>query len=54
MSNLGRFGVFACVALYGAVGLVGVFLLASEPSMALSTDGYGIGRLAARATLSGN
>jgi hypothetical protein len=54
MSNLGRFGVLACIALYGAIGVVGVFFFASEPGVALSTDGYGIGRPAARATLSAN
>jgi hypothetical protein len=54
MSNLGRFGVLACVALYGAIGLVGVFFLASAPGMALSTDGYGIALPAARTTLSAN
>jgi hypothetical protein len=52
MSNLGRFGVFACVVLYGATGLAGVFFLASQPSLALSTDGYGIPRPAVRAMLS--
>jgi hypothetical protein len=54
MSNLGRFGVLACVALYGAIGLAGVFFLASAPGTALSTDGYGIARPAARTTLSAN
>jgi hypothetical protein len=54
MSNLGRFGVLACVALYGAIGLAGVFFLASQPGIALSTDGYGIGRPAARAMVSAN
>jgi hypothetical protein len=44
----------ACVALYGAIGLAGVFFLASAPGMALSTDGYGIARPAARTTLSAN
>jgi hypothetical protein len=52
MSNLGRFGVLACVALYGAIGLAGIFFFASEPGMALSTDGYGIGRPTARAMVS--
>jgi hypothetical protein len=54
MSNLGRFGVLACVALYGAIGLVGVFFFASEPGMTLSTDGYGIGRPAAHTMVSAN
>jgi hypothetical protein len=52
MSNLGRFGVFACVVLYGAIGLAGVFFLASQPGLALSSDGYGIPRPAIRAMLS--
>jgi len=52
MSNLGRFGVFACVVLYGAIGLAGVFFLASQTGLALSTDGYGIPRPAIRAMLS--
>ena len=54
MGTLGRFGILACVALYGAIGLAGVFFLASQPGMALSTDGYGIARSAARAMVSAN
>jgi hypothetical protein len=54
MSNLGRFVVLACVALYGAIGLAGVFFFASEASMASSTEGYGIARPAAHATVSPN
>jgi hypothetical protein len=52
MSNIGRFGVLACVVLYGAIGLAGVFFLASQPGLALSTDGYGIAHPVARAMLS--
>ena len=49
MRYLGRFGVLACAALYGAIGLAGVFFFASEPGMASSTEGYGIARPAAHA-----
>jgi hypothetical protein len=52
MSNLGRFGVLACVVLYGAIGLAGVLFLASQPGPPLSTDGYGIAGSAARVALS--
>jgi hypothetical protein len=54
MSDLGRFVVLACVALYGAIGLAGVFFLASQPGIALSADGYGIARPAAGAMFSAN
>jgi hypothetical protein len=54
MSNLSRFGILACVALYGAIGLAGVFFFASEPGIALSTGGYGIARPAAHAMVSAN
>jgi hypothetical protein len=54
MSNLGRFVILACVALYGAIGLAGVFFLASQPGKALSSDGYGIAGPAARVIVSAN
>jgi hypothetical protein len=44
-------GIWTCAALYVAIGLIGIFLLAGEPGIATSSDGYGIAAIAASATL---
>jgi hypothetical protein len=35
-------GIWTCAALYVALGLIGIFFLTSEPSIATSSEGYGI------------
>jgi hypothetical protein len=50
MRNFSR-GIWTCAALYVAIGLIGIFLLAGEPGIATSSDGYGIAAIAASATL---
>lgn len=50
MHNLSR-GIWTCAALYVAIGLVGIFLLAGGPGIATSSDGYGIAAIAAPAAL---
>lgn len=35
------FGFWTCAAVYAAAGIVGVFLIAAQPSIAFSSDGYG-------------
>jgi hypothetical protein len=49
MRNFSR-GIWTCAALYVAVGLIGIFFLASEPSVATSSEGYGIAAIAAPAS----
>jgi hypothetical protein len=50
MHDLSR-GIWTCAALYVAIGLVGIFLLAGQPGIATSSDGYGIAAIAAPAAL---
>jgi hypothetical protein len=49
MRNFSR-GIWTCAALYVAVGLIGIFFLTSEPSVATSSEGYGIAVIAAPAS----
>jgi len=44
-------GIWTCAALYAAIGLIGIFLLASGPGVATSSEGYGIAAVAAPASL---
>ena len=44
-------GLWTCATLYAAVGLIGIFFLASRPSIATSSDGYGIVAIAPPPTL---
>jgi hypothetical protein len=46
MSKLAALGFWTCATVYAAVGIVGVFLLGSQPNIANATDGYGTVRLA--------
>ena len=48
MRNFSR-GIWTCAALYIAIGLIGIFLLAGEPG--IPSDGYGIAAIAAPAAL---
>jgi hypothetical protein len=50
MRNFSR-GIWTCAALYVAIGLIGIFLLAGQPGVATSNDGYGIAAIAAPAAL---
>jgi len=50
MRNFSR-GIWTCAALYVAIGLIGIFLLAGQPGIATSSDGYGIAVIAAPAAL---
>jgi len=50
MRNFSR-GIWTCAALYVAIGLIGIFLLAGGPGVATSSDGYGIAAIAASTTL---
>lgn len=50
MHNLSR-GILTCAALYVAIGLMGLLFLTSQPSVATSTEGYGVAGIAAPATL---
>jgi hypothetical protein len=40
MRNFSR-GIWTCVALYVAIGLIGIFFLTSDPGIATSSEGYG-------------
>jgi hypothetical protein len=44
-------GLWTCATLYAAVGLIGIFFVASRPSIATSSDGYGIVAIAPPPTL---
>ena len=44
-------GLWTCATLYAAVGLIGIFFLASRPSIATSSNGYGIVAIAPPPTL---
>jgi hypothetical protein len=44
-------GVWTCAALYVAIGLLGIFVLASGPGIATSSEGYGVAAIAAPAQL---
>lgn len=44
-------GIWTCTALYAAIGLIGIFFLASGPDVATSSEGYGIAAIAAPAAL---
>jgi hypothetical protein len=44
-------GIWTCAALYVALGLIGIFFLTSEPSVATSSEGYGIAATASPAPL---
>ena len=46
MHNLSR-GIWTCAALYVAIGLIGLLFLTSEPSVATSSEGYGVAAIAA-------
>jgi hypothetical protein len=35
-------GIWTCAALYVAIGLIGIFFLTGGPSIATSSEGYGI------------
>jgi hypothetical protein len=50
MRNFSR-GIWTCAALYVAIGLIGIFFLTSEPRIATSSEGYGIGATASPASL---
>jgi hypothetical protein len=50
MHNFSR-GIWTCATLYVAIGLIGIFFLATQPSIATSSDGYGIAAIAAQPTL---
>ncbi len=50
MRNFSR-GVWTCAALYVAIGLIGIFFLAGEASVATSSEGYGIGAVASPAPM---
>ena len=50
MHHLSR-GIWTCAALYVAIGLLGLLFLTSEPSVATSTEGYGVAIIAAPARL---
>jgi hypothetical protein len=47
MRKLSR-GIWTCATLYVAIGLIGVFFLATRPSIATSTDGYGVAAIMAQ------
>ena len=44
-------GIWTCAALYAAIGLIGIFFLASGPGVTTSSEGYGIAAIAAPASL---
>ena len=44
-------GIWTCAALYAAIGLIGIFFLASGPGATTSSEGYGIAAIAAPAAL---
>jgi len=44
-------GIWACAALYAAIGLIGIFFLASGPGVTTSSEGYGIAAIVAPASL---
>jgi hypothetical protein len=44
-------GMWTCAALYVAIGLIGIFFLTGEPSIATSSEGYGIAAIASPAPL---
>jgi hypothetical protein len=44
-------GIWTCVALYTAIGLIGIFFLANGPGVTASSEGYGIAAIAAPASL---
>jgi hypothetical protein len=46
MNKLASFGFWSCAAVYAAIGVIGVFVLSTQPNIA--TDGYGTLRLAAQ------
>ncbi len=46
MSNLSSYGLIAGAAVYAAIGLIGLFLLTTQPYSLGSTDGYGTTRTA--------
>ena len=50
MHDLSR-GIWTCAALYVAIGLMGLLFLTGQPSIATSSEGYGVGALAGPATL---
>jgi hypothetical protein len=39
-------GIWTCAALYIVLGLIGIFILTGEPSIATSGEGYGIAAIA--------
>jgi hypothetical protein len=47
MNNFAHFGFWTCAAVYAAIGVIGVFFLTNQSSIANSTDGYGTVRLVA-------
>jgi hypothetical protein len=50
MHNFSR-GIWTCAAFYVAIGLIGIFFLASQPGITTSSEGYGIAAIAAPAPL---
>jgi hypothetical protein len=44
-------GVWTCAALYVAIGLLGIFFLATGPGVATSSEGYGVAAIAVPARL---
>jgi hypothetical protein len=51
--TMGNFspGIWTCAVLYVAIGLIGIFILTSEPGVNTSSEGYGIAAIAAAAPL---
>jgi hypothetical protein len=43
-------GIWTCAALYAAIGLIGIFFLASGPGVTTSSEGYGTAAIAAPAS----
>ena len=41
MKRVAYLGFLTCAALYAAIGVIGVFLIGAQPSIAYSSDGYG-------------
>lgn len=41
MSGMAYFGFWTCAGIYAAIGLIGIFLIGAQPSIAYSSDGYG-------------
>lgn len=42
MTGFATFGFWTCAAIYAAIGIIGIVLLGAQPSIAYSSDGYGM------------